>query len=104
MMRETLGYLKKEVTSKELFSKVEIIIVDDGSKDGTFDLIKGYSEEYSNIDIRVLGVQLSPNKGKGAAVKYGSLFASGKYILFLDADGATDINGFGNLYKRMKVI
>jgi len=39
------------------------------------------------------------NQGKGAAVKYGSLYSRGNYILFADADGATDINDVEKIYE-----
>ena len=70
-----------------------MIIVNDGSKDKTSDLIKQYSEAHTGEkNLVVRGVSLLQNQGKGAAVKYGSLFSRGDYVLFADADGATDIN------------
>lgn len=44
------------------------------------------------------------NKGKGGAVRCGMFLASGKYKLFLDADGATDITEFSKIMKNMKEI
>ena len=60
----------------------EVIIVDDGSKDGTKDLI---CERYGDHD-RVRVYQQSPNQGKGAAVKKGMLLGNGEYLFFSDAD------------------
>ena len=53
-------------------------------------------------DIRL--VQLKSNKGKGGAIKRGVLFARGHYILFADADGATDIKSLEKLMNSLKEI
>ena len=65
----------------------EIIIVDDGSGDGTIDWVRSQPE--SGIPVRMISYK--PNHGKGYAVKAGMLAARGDYVLFMDADGATDI-------------
>jgi len=47
-------------------------------------------------------IEYEINKGKGGAVRIGMLTAIGKYVLFLDADGATEIKEFEKLLKIMK--
>lgn len=61
----------------------EVIVVNDGSTDGTEDLVKRFSE--------VSLINLTVNSGKGAAVRTGLLAAKGDRILFLDADFSTSI-------------
>lgn len=65
----------------------EVIVVDDGSTDGTAAHVHQVS--LSHPSVRVL--RLASNHGKGAAVRAGMLAAHGQYRLFTDADGATPI-------------
>ncbi|KAH8995054.1 glycosyltransferase family 2 protein [Lactarius hatsudake] len=66
----------------------EILIVDDGSSDGTAAAaLKLAGKEHPNADIRV--VQLEHNRGKGGAVRHGMLHARGRRLLMVDADGAS---------------
>ena len=84
-----------------MFKKIEMIIVNDGSRDGTEAMIKRYTQD-STDQINIRGVSLLQNQGKGAAVKYGCLFARGQYVIFLDADGATDINSLEKVFDECK--
>ena len=65
----------------------EIVVVDDGSKDSSVSLIKNYISTRDNIYL----VE-NPHKGKGFAVRTGTLMTEGKYILMTDADLATPID------------
>ena len=65
----------------------EIIVVDDGSTDATVSVAQVYSNLIRNTKI----LQLPGNRGKGWAVRAGMLNSVGKYRLFMDADGSTDI-------------
>lgn len=61
------------------YSNWELILVDDGSKDNSLEILSGYN------DPRVK-VFSQPNRGVAAARNLGISKASGKYIAFLDAD------------------
>lgn len=63
----------------------EIIVVDDGSKDTTVQIVN----DLHLPSLRL--IKLGQNQGKGAAVKKGMLSAEGEYRLFCDADNATPI-------------
>lgn len=74
-----LEILKRVEESDTLGLAKEIILVDDGSNDGTKDILKGLERKYT--------VLYHPeNKGKGAALRSGFQKASGDIILMQDAD------------------
>jgi dolichyl-phosphate beta-glucosyltransferase len=65
----------------------EVLVVDDGSTDGTAEAARAAAGR--GMPPRVL--VLDRNRGKGAAVREGMLAARGDYVLFMDADNSTHI-------------
>jgi len=61
----------------------EVIIVDDGSKDDTYEVV---SKNLSKFNGRIKIERYGKNIGKGYAIKHGFNFVTGDYVLFLDAD------------------
>jgi glycosyltransferase involved in cell wall biosynthesis len=81
--KNTIEKIIAEVQSVNLGStEKEIVIVDDGSKDGTRDILKKLAKKYSNIKL----VFQEVNQGKGAALKKGILETSGDVVVVQDAD------------------
>lgn len=69
-------------------SLYEVIVVNDGSKDKTAEVAIKAGEELPKFQV----LSLNPNEGKGGAIRAGVLAATGDYIIFMDADGATGID------------
>ena len=76
----------EEITSFMRKTKIdyELIVVDDGSKDKTYEVTQNFFSLYPDLNFKLL--KNPENLGKGAAVRKGVLNATGKLIYFTDAD------------------
>lgn len=68
-------------------SGFEIIVVNDGSRDGTAEII----DRLANVDSRVRPIHHRTNRGYGGAVKSGFGASTCEYVMFMDADRQFDI-------------
>lgn len=75
----------------------EVIIVDDGSKDGSIEFVEDFIKEDSCFSIIK-----NPHLGKAGSVTTGMLEAKGEYILFADMDQATPIEEVDKLLPYFK--
>jgi dolichyl-phosphate beta-glucosyltransferase len=73
--------------------RVEVIVVDDGSRDDTSAQVR----QFEAVDSRIRLIRLPQNRGKGYAVRTGVVNAAGAMVLFADADGATPFEELGRL-------
>lgn len=71
----------------------EIVVVDDGSEDQTSQVVMEWRVRIPEVRL----IRLPANRGKGYAVRTGVLNASGRFILFADADAATPIGELARL-------
>ncbi|NQU99658.1 MAG: glycosyltransferase family 2 protein [Parcubacteria group bacterium] len=91
-IKKFINYLSKQNYT------YEIMIVDDGSTDDTYDLLVNYSTKYSFVKI----IRNAKNMGKGYSVRRGIEEAKGEYILFSDADLAVRPEYIYPIIKELK--
>ncbi|QWT52214.1 glycosyltransferase family 2 protein [Eubacterium sp. MSJ-33] len=66
----------------QTYKKIEVIVVSDGSDDGTDEIMKKYESQYSNLRY----ISYFPGKGGNHARNIGIVNSKGEYIAFLDDD------------------
>lgn len=84
----------------EIDANAELIVVDDGSKDGTAKAAEDVFADSGKISTRV--IRYEQNRGKGFAVKTGMLAANSAIALFSDADLSTPIEEMHKLVDPIK--
>jgi len=100
MLDETIDYCQKRQEQEPEFTW-EIVVVDDGSRDNTAQLVQDkYVTPFGTDRIRLN--KLVKNVGKGGAVRRGMLVARGEFMLMVDADGATQFLDLERLEKAIK--
>lgn len=77
--------------------RLEVIVVDDGSSDGTAELIREVANEWPAVRL----VSLRRNSGKGAAVRTGFARSSGEIVAFCDADLSAPIDQLDGLIEDL---
>ncbi len=75
---------------------MELIIVDDCSKDRTAEIVRGYADQ------GVVLIQHTVNKNYGGALKTGFRHAKGNYLAFMDADGTYPPEYYAKMFQAMK--
>jgi dolichyl-phosphate beta-glucosyltransferase len=76
----------------------EVIVVDDGSTDGTVEAARRLTADWPELDV----VRLPVNAGKGAAVREGMLGARGAHRAFSDADLSTPLEELSGLRAHLR--
>lgn len=92
-------YLNKCIDSivNQTYKDIEILLINDGSIDGSLSII----EDYSKRDIRIKVISKS-NEGVSKTKNLGLKLASSEYIMFVDSDDYIDIDAIEKLMKYQK--
>src|SRR3954452_25441504 len=93
--QQTISELIEKVLAVDLPIPMEIIVVDDGSTDGTVEILHSVKHRISKTHLSEI------NSGKGSAVRLGLQLAEGDIILIQDADLELDPTDYSNLLKPL---
>jgi glycosyltransferase involved in cell wall biosynthesis len=83
----------KQALAVDYPCEIELVVVNDGSRDGTADILNGTD------DARLRAIHHPKNQGKGAAIKTAVAEATGDYMVILDADLEYDPNDIPRLLE-----
>ncbi len=94
-LRELHAWISKVCDDHRL--TFEMIMIDDGSKDGSWQVVSALSEK----DTRVRGIRFQRNYGKSAALHVGFEAANGKVVITMDADLQDSPDELPELYQMI---
>lgn len=96
-------YIHKTVESmisEDLLEKIEIILVNDGSKDSTLEILNSWGKKYPSC-VKVINKE---NGGHGSVINEGVKYATGKYFKVVDGDDWLNTDGLCKLIKALEKI
>jgi poly-beta-1,6-N-acetyl-D-glucosamine synthase len=100
---EEVGILKTlQSVLDTQYKNLEVIVINDGSTDGTHELVTGFVADYeaqnhSNTKIKYMSL---PNGGKAKALNRGLTLAEGEFVITVDADSVMEKNAIVNIMKQ----
>lgn len=94
-------YLDKCLSSlvNQTLSELEIIVVNDGTKDNSQSIIDHYVKQYPNKVVSLI----KENGGLGDARNYGIPYAKGEYIGFVDSDDIVHLEMYEKMFNKAKL-
>jgi dolichyl-phosphate beta-glucosyltransferase len=89
-LESVVAYLKEQGYASE------VLVVDDGSRDRTPDIVRTW--QVADVPVRLVQHPGGVNRGKGASVQLGMVSAGGRFRLFMDADNSTTVDQIGEFW------
>lgn len=86
------------IYDESILDDLEILIINDGSKDNSLEIAKRYEKKYPNV-IKAIDKE---NGGHGSTINKGLELASGKYFRVIDSDDWVNIDDFSKYVKDLK--
>lgn len=96
--RESLPELAEKIGDALSSCSFEVILVDDGSRDGSWEVIKELRRRYSWMR----GIRLQRNYGKSTALQAGFESVQGRYVVTLDADLQDDPSEIPEMIRMLQ--
>lgn len=84
--------------ARHVAGKYEILLIDDGSTDKTFERAKLLARKYKNVHV----ISHHPNRGYGSALQEGFRHSKYKYIVFTDGDGQFNFSQLPIFIENLK--
>ena len=95
--RYVVKTIKSLVINNKNASKLEILVVNDGSKDDTVEVVNSFVKKYSDGKDCVVKLIDKENGGHGSTINVGISKATGKYLRIIDGDDWVDTKQFEKL-------
>lgn len=89
-------YRAMESCINQTYKNIEIVVVDDGSSDGTYDVVKSYCDQDSRIKL-----YRQENGGVSSARNRALDMCTSDYVLFLDSDDWLELNTVEKLVEKL---
>jgi putative glycosyltransferase (exosortase G-associated) len=90
--------IRSIVESNYPYQKMDILLVNNGSKDNSFEIFKKYQETHEGVKIKWMNSQ----QGKSKALNMALFHSEGKYIIHLDSDGIVHKDALLHLITRFE--